>query len=70
MTDLRSEYLAMMDVFARCVEAVCGKDCTRRFRIEADTQPLATKLFFHLGSVFHLQEGTSLPRIAEARPTS
>ena len=65
MTDLRSEYLAMMDVFARCVEAVCGKTVRGDSAFEADTQPLATKLFFHLGSVFHLQEGTSLPRIAE-----
>jgi hypothetical protein len=59
--DWNSQYLLMLDLFVKCVDAVKGKSVEAGMSWQADIQPLAKKLFFHLGSALHLQNGTLLP---------
>ena len=54
----------MMDVFIQCGEALRGKPFSAEMSWQADTQPIAMKLFFHLGSLYALQDGTVLPVMA------
>jgi hypothetical protein len=58
--DWNSQYLLMLDIFVKCVDAVKGKSVEAGMSWQADTQPLAKKFFFHLGTAFKLQEGTFL----------
>lgn len=66
MTYRRNEYLEMMDIFIRCGESLRGKPVSADMSWQADTQPIAMKLFFHLGSLYALQSGTKLPDMAGA----
>lgn len=50
----------MLDIFVKCVDAVKGKSVEAGMSWQADTQPLAKKFFFHLGTALRLQEGTFL----------
>jgi hypothetical protein len=58
----------MLDIFARCTEALKGKTFPNDRVWLIDAENLALKLFFHIGSVFKLQEGTALPEIANVTP--
>ena len=68
MDKRRKEYLEMLEIFGQCVQSLEGKRVTAADAWQADIQPLAIKLFFHLGTLFHLQEGTSLPEIMRVTP--
>jgi hypothetical protein len=61
MDDRRKDYLPMLEVLVACTQALAGKDIPEGKGWIADIQPLSTKLFFHLGTLYHLQEGTLLP---------
>jgi hypothetical protein len=58
----------MLDIFARCTESLKGKTFPNGRAWQIDAENLALKLFFHLGSVFMLQDGTTLPKIANVTP--
>ena len=58
----------MLEIFARYGEAVRGKKLSGDLAWQVDAEALAMKLFFHLGSSFQLQEGTTLPEIAGVTP--
>lgn len=58
----------MLDIFARCTKALKGKTFSHDRAWLVDAEILALKLFFHIGSVFKLQEGTALPKIAKVNP--
>lgn len=58
----------MLEIFGHCVQSLEGKTLAAGDGWQADIQPLAVKLFFHLGTLFHLQEGTSLPDIMGVSP--
>ena len=64
MTDIQNEYLEMMDILIQCGESLRGKPVSDAMSWQADTQPIATKLFFHLGSLYSLQKGTILSAMA------
>lgn len=57
--DLRADFLHMLDVLTRIAETLNGKKISEDISWQADVEPIATKLFFHLGSLYNLQEGTS-----------
>jgi hypothetical protein len=59
MAVLRTDFLLMLDVLTRCAETLKGKKIGGNLAWQADAEPIATKLFFHLGSLYHLQDGTS-----------
>lgn len=58
----------MLEIFLRCTEALKDKTFPNGLAWQVDAENLALKLFFHLGSVFKLQEGTTLPKIANVIP--
>ena len=68
MTDHRQEYFQMLNILAGCIEAMRGKTFRAELAWQVDAESLASKLFFHLGTVHKLQEGTMLPEIAGIMP--
>ncbi len=52
-----------MSILVGCTEAMCGKNFPAELAWQVDAENLASKLFFHLGTVYQLQEGTTLPKI-------
>lgn len=59
------EYVALLDLYVRVVESMRGNKLEKDIAWLADTQPLAGKLLAHLGSLFYLTRGTSLPKLAD-----
>jgi hypothetical protein len=57
----KTEYLQLLELYARVVESMRGVKLTEESSWLAETQPLAVKLFYHLGSMYFLTKGTSLP---------
>lgn len=68
MEKRREEYIQLMEVFLTCVQAIDGKKLPPGGGWQADIQPLAIKLFSHLGTIHHLQEGTKLPKMYGVDP--
>ena len=68
MTDRRQEYFQMLNILAGCTDAMRGKTFPAELAWQVDAENLASKLFFHLGTVHKLQEGTMLPEIAGIIP--
>ena len=63
--DVRQDYVTLMDLFVRLVESRKGEQMLPERAWEVDMQPLAGKLFHHLGTVFSLWDpGTVLPPLA------
>ena len=60
IADLRTDFLHMLDVLTRVAETLKGKRFSGDLSWQADAEPIATKLFFHLTSLYNLQEGTTL----------
>lgn len=58
----------MMSILAGCTEAMRGKTFPAELAWQVDAENLALKLFFHLGTVYKLQEGTTLPKIEGVIP--
>src|SRR5437879_3943806 len=67
--DVREEYVRLMDLLVRLVESRKGEQVPPERGWEVDMQPLAGKLFHHLGTMFCLWEkGTTLPPLAGGTP--
>ena len=64
MIDKRRDYLALLELYVLMVDCLKGKEVSEHLIWKTDTQPIASKLFFHLGSLFYLWQGTSLPALA------
>jgi len=58
----------MLEIFHDCTGALRGKKISKELAWQADAENLAVKIFFHLGSSFQLQTGTSLPPISGVTP--
>ena len=54
----------MMEIFIHCGEALRGKSIPAEMSWQVDTEPMAMKFLFHLGSLHVLQKGTELPNMA------
>jgi len=61
------EYLQLLDLYVRLVESIKGEKVTEDMIWLTETQPTSAKLFFHLGSIYYLSKGTSLPDLAEVK---
>lgn len=56
-----AQYRNLMELHVSVVEALKGKPVPPDARWLADMQPLAGKLFCHVGTAYYLKNGTSLP---------
>jgi hypothetical protein len=63
-TKYELEYLQLLDLCFRLVESIKGQEVTEDTVWLTETQPTATKLFYHLGSIYYLSKGTTLPDLA------
>jgi len=57
----KEEYIELLDLFAQTVESIRGQKIPEGYEWMNETQGCAIKLFHHLGSLYYLSNGTSLP---------
>lgn len=67
LQETREEFLVLMDLYVRMAESLNGKRVDSDEAWRTNMQPLAAKLFFHLGTLFYVHQGTSLPPLAATR---